>query len=49
MIPYTRGDIYNAMKEKGEVLSTEYLDNGIKVKSRLSSHLTTIYKDYIIE
>ena len=49
LIPYTRGDIYNAMKEKGEVLSTEYLDNGIKVKSRLSSHLTTIYKDYIIE
>ena len=49
LIPYTNGNIYNIMMEKGEVLNTEYLDTGIKVNVRLSSHLTALYNNYIIE
>ncbi len=48
IIPYTRGDIYSLMKEKGEVLSTEYLDSGTKVTVRLSTRLTDKYKEYIL-
>ncbi|MGM9899396.1 MAG: GTPase HflX [Bacilli bacterium] len=47
LLPYERGDIYNTMKEKGEIFCTEYLNEGILVKATLSSYLTSLYKDYI--
>ena len=49
LLPYHKGDIYNVMKEKGDVMSTEYLENGIKVTAKLSNHLTSLFKDYIIK
>ena len=46
IIPYNRGDIYNVMKEKGDVLETNYLNDGIYVKATLSLHLTSLYEEY---
>lgn len=46
IIPYHRGDIYNVMKEKGEVHETNYLNDGIYVKATLSLHLTSLYEEY---
>lgn len=47
LLPYNRGDIYNTMQEKGEILNTEYLNEGILVKVTLSSYLTNLYKAYL--
>ncbi len=47
LLPYDRGDIYNSMKEKGEIKSTEYLNEGIKVVATLSKYLCNLYKGYL--
>lgn len=49
LLPYTKGDIYNTLKLKAEVLSTEYLDNGILVNCNLSKHLYELYKEYQVK
>ncbi len=46
LLPYTRGDIYNSLKEKANVLSTEYLDRGILVNADLSTYLYNLYKEF---
>lgn len=48
LIPYERGDIYNTMKEKGEIISTDYLNEGIMVKVVLSRYLSNIYVNFKI-
>lgn len=47
LLPFERGDIYNVMKEKGEVYVTSYLPEGVLVKVRLSTHLASLYKEYV--
>lgn len=49
MLPYTRGDIYNALKEKANVLSTDYLDKGILVEVSLSKYLYNLYNEFEIK
>lgn len=46
LIPYDKGEIYNTMKEKGEVLTTSYENEGIMVKATLSKYLCNLYKVY---
>lgn len=46
LIPYTKGDIYNVLKEKANVIETEYLNEGIKTKVTLSEHLYKLYQEY---
>lgn len=46
MLPYNQGNIYNIMKEKGEVYETSYLPDGILVKAKLSLYLTNLYEKY---
>lgn len=46
MLPYDQGNIYNIMKEKGEVYETSYLPEGILVKAKLSLYLTNLYNKY---
>lgn len=48
MIPYTKGDIYNILKEKANVLDTSYENEGMKVDVILSKHLYELYKNYEI-
>ena len=45
-IPFNRGDIYNTLKEKANVKSTEYLDTGMLVDVDLSLYLYNLYKEY---
>lgn len=47
LLPFNRGDIYNIMKEKGEVYETSYLPEGILVKVQLSSRLANTYQEYL--
>lgn len=49
MLPFNQGNIYNTMKEKGEVYETSYLPEGIKVRVRLSVHLTNLYSKYKVK
>lgn len=46
LIPYTKGEIYNLLKEKANVLNTEYTNEGIKISVILSKHLYELYKEY---
>ena len=46
LIPYTNGEIYNVLMEKANVLSTDYVDDGIKVSVILSKYLYELYKKY---
>lgn len=48
LIPFTKGEVYSAIKEKGEVFETEYLENGIKTTARLSKYLTSLYREFVI-
>lgn len=49
LIPYSNGEIYSVLKEKTEVLTTEYTDNGIKVLAKMSEHLSNLYQEFIIK
>ena len=49
LLPYTKGDIYNILKENATIKETKYLDNGIYVSCNLSKHLYALYKDYEIK
>ena len=46
LIPYTNGEVCNVLMEKANVLDTEYLDSGTKIKVILSKHLYELYKKY---
>ena len=46
IIPYDRGDIYNVMKEKGDVHETKYQNDGIYAKATLSLYLSNLYSQY---
>lgn len=45
-LPYDKGDIYNVLKEKANVKSTEYLETGMLVDVDLSLYLYNLYKEY---
>ena len=45
-IPFSRGDIYNTLKEKANVKNTEYLNTGMLVDVDLSLYLYNLYKEY---
>ncbi len=47
LIPFTNGEVYTNLKNKAEVLATEYLNEGIYVKVRLSEHLHNLYQQYL--
>jgi len=49
LIPYTRGEIYSNLKEKAEVLKTEYTENGIKVLVKMSEYLSNLYQELIVK
>lgn len=49
LIPYTRGEIYSNLKEKAEVLTTEYTENGIKVLVKMSEYLSNLYQEFIVK
>ncbi len=49
MLPYTKGDIYNILKEKANISSTKYLNEGIKITVTLSEHLYNLYQEYEIK
>ena len=47
LLPYTKGDIYNNLKEHATIHETEYTNDGIKVIVSLSEYLFNLYFDYI--
>ena len=49
LIPYTNGEVCNVLMENANVLDTEYLDSGTKMKVILSKHLYELYKKYEIQ
>ena len=46
LIPYDKGNIYNILCEKANVISTEYLNEGILVCANMSTYLYNLYKEY---
>lgn len=45
-LPYSKGDIYNILKEKANVTSTSYLNTCIKIEVVLSQYLYNLYSQY---
>ncbi len=48
IIPFVHSDVYSDLKDNSNVLSTEYLDDGIHVQARLDDYYYHKYKNYII-
>ena len=48
MIPYERGDIFSKIKDKYNVHSFNYEENGISVDVNLDEQDYNIYKEYIL-
>lgn len=48
IIPFVNSDVYSDLKDNSNVLSTEYLDDGIHVQARLDDYYYHKYKNYII-
>lgn len=46
LLPYDKGNIYNSLCEKANVISTEYLAEGILVCASMSTYLYNLYKEY---
>lgn len=49
LLPYERGDIFSKLKNKYNVESFEYVENGITVDVNLLEEDYNIYKEYILE
>lgn len=47
VLPYTKGNIYNYLKESCEIFSTDYLDDGIHVHASLPLRDVGRYQEYI--
>jgi GTPase len=48
LIPYSRGDLIAQVHERGEVLSTEHTGDGTHLRVRVSQHLATELKPYLV-
>ncbi len=46
LLPYDKGNIYNNLKEKAEVLDTVYENSGIRVVARVSEYYYNLYYDF---
>ena len=48
VIPYNRGDLVNAVHEKGEIITEEYVENGTAVHARVSAALAKAIDEAIL-
>lgn len=49
LIPYNRGDLVSYFMEQSTVLSSEYLENGVKMYVNCHAQDTMKYKEYVLE
>ena len=47
-LPYSKGDIFNVLKEKANIHEFTYENDGIKVDVTLSNYLYNLYKSFHI-
>lgn len=48
LLPYDKGDLFSLLKENAEVLETEYTNDGILIKVRVSPYLLAKCEPYIL-
>lgn len=48
LLPYEKGDLFSLLKENAEVLETEYTNDGILIKVRVSPYLLARCEPYIL-
>jgi GTP-binding protein HflX len=48
LVPYERGDLLNAMHERGEVVETEYTNDGTRVVARVNPDLAGTLERYAV-
>ena len=49
LLPYDKGNIFSRIKEKYNVDSFEYVENGTQLEVSLDEEDYNVYKEYIIE
>lgn len=49
LIPFSKGDIFNILKEKANIQQFNYTNDGIEVNVTLSIHLYNLFKQYEVE
>ena len=48
LIPYNRGDLVSYFMEESTVLSSEYLENGVKLEVNCHTQDAMKYKEYVL-
>ncbi len=48
VVPYDRGDLISALHERGRVLSTEYVEDGTRVRARIMPEFQTVFEPFAV-
>lgn len=49
VVPYDRGDLISALHERGRVLSTDYAEDGTRVKARVMPEYLSVFEAFAVE
>ncbi|MEN2737268.1 GTPase HflX [Microbacterium sp. X-17] len=48
VVPYDRGDLVSALHERGRVLSTEYVEDGTRVRARIMPEYQAVFEPFAV-
>ncbi|WP_271176447.1 GTPase HflX [Leifsonia poae] len=48
VVPYDRGDLISALHERGRVLSTEYAEDGTRVRARIQPEFESVFEAFAV-
>jgi GTP-binding protein HflX len=48
VVPYDRGDLVSALHERGRVLSTEYVEDGTRVRARIMPEYQSVFEPFAV-
>ncbi|WP_157480382.1 GTPase HflX [Leifsonia sp. Root227] len=49
VVPYDRGDLISALHERGRVVSTEYVEDGTRVRARVMPEYLSVFEAFAVE
>ncbi|WP_025158331.1 GTPase HflX [Leifsonia aquatica] len=48
VVPYDRGDLISALHERGRVLSTDYVEEGTRVRAKIMPEYTAVFEPFAV-
>ncbi|MGJ4844055.1 GTPase HflX [Leifsonia sp. Le1] len=49
VVPYDRGDLISALHERGRVISTDYVEDGTRVKAKVMPEYLSVFEAFAVE